>query len=384
MSANSLAGAPLSRALIVTLVVTSTLAAVTANQHLFHLPLAPHLQRDHQVYRLVAHHLVFANSAELFLGVLVLWQTSMGVERVFGTKKYASFLVITTTFSTVLSFVLLIVGSIVTRGRLNVFPAGPFAITFAILYQSHRLHPTLYTFTIFHPLLTLTDRFPVYLLAVLLALSQPPSTLLLALIGLASSAAWTADALGLKRYRLPRRVYTALSRLAPADGALDRLRRGTAVLPEEALIGGLAVGIGGLATVRDATAVTPAGVGDEPAAGRRTVRPVPDVAAPAARGGDTVAGGEVAEEADADPGPHHAPVPPPTASARPLPPISGASFLRQWQAGLTGAPEGPTAAQIAELSGIFPHHSRPAIIAALQTTGHDVTRAAEMLLSEGG
>ncbi|BGP37425.1 hypothetical protein JCM10449v2_001331 [Rhodotorula kratochvilovae] len=365
---------PSTAALLAILIVASTLAAVTASQHLFHLPLTPHLARDHQFYRLAAHHFVFANSAELFLAVLLLWQTSIGVERIFGTRKYASFLAITTALSTFLSFFLLILGSLLTRGRFNVLPAGPFAVTSAILYQSHRLHPTLYTFTLFHPLLTLSNRFPIYLLSLLLALSQPPSTLLLAFVGLASSAAWSADALRMQRWRLPRRVYNTLARLAPADQARERLRRGTAVLPEEALIGGLAVGIGGLASASVATG-TAAGAADgeglRARAGGAASAPAAAAEAPAAPAeGGTAADG--AEEADAAPASPPAPAPAPATSARALPPISGTSFLRQWQAGLTGAPEGPTAAQIAELSGIFP------------TTGHDVTRAAEMLLSEGG
>lgn len=412
--------------MILTAVVATVAAAITASQHYFHLALSPHLSRDHQLYRLVAHHFVFANSAELFLGTLVLWQTSIGVERILGTRKYAvrlsvppvpmalvthvclvqSFLAVTTAVSTIATLAVLVLASQLTRGRFNVFPSGPFAVTFAILcaplsmwaakphlttreqnrHQSHRLTPTLYTLRLFHPSLTLTTRFPVHLLSLLLASSQPPSTLLLALTGWIASTAWTHNVLGLAQYRLPRRVYRALARLSPPDGARDRIRRGTAVEHDEALVvtlaggsgvaGGLASAAGGGVDVRGLrtrrASATDAGSAPAP----ETVT-ASGAAAPVGAGEGAAPPGGAAEPSGAG-----GPVAPPAAPAatRPLPPISGASFLRQWQAGLTGAPEGPTPAcvcpvfalggattrsltrgstlwlsrQITELSGIFP------------------------------
>ncbi|GAA5854713.1 hypothetical protein JCM9279_007000 [Rhodotorula babjevae] len=369
MSATSLAGAPLSRALILASVVTSVAAAITATQHWFHLALSPHLSRDHQLYRLVAHPLLYANSAELFLGTLVLWQTSIAVERILGTRKYASFLAVTTLLSILGTFAALLAGSVVSRGRFNVIPSGPFAVTFAILHQSHRLTPTLYTFRLLHPTLTLPPRFPAYLLALLLALSQCPSTLLLALVGTAASSAWSHNALGLAQWRVPRRAYRALARLSPGDGARGRITitRGAEVEHDEALLRTLAGGNGGV------TGFASAAGGGVDVGGLRGRRPEP------VRAAEPADGGAAATAAAADPPAAPAPAP----SARPLPTISGTSFLQQWQAGLTGAPDGPTAAQIAELSGIFPHHSRQAIITALQTSGHSVSRAAELLVSEG-
>ncbi|GAA5929150.1 hypothetical protein JCM3775_006747 [Rhodotorula graminis] len=393
MSATSLAGAPLSRALILTSVVASVAAAITNSQHWFHLALSPHLSRDHQLYRLVAHPLVYASSAELFLGILVLWQTSIAVERILGTRKYASFLAVTTFLSILGTFAALVAASVVTRGRFNVFPSGPFAVTFAILHQSHRLTPTLYTFRLFHPSLVLSTRFPAYLLSLLLALSQPPSTLVLALIGLCASSAWSHNALGLAHYRIPRRVYRALSRLSPADGARARIARGTEVEHDEAMLrtlagggrGGAASGGGGVTGFASAAGggVDVGGLrGRRPGAATQAVAPatVAPAAAPVAA---PASAAEPSDDAVAAAAANAAaPAPPP--SARPLPSISGTSFLRQWQAGLTGAPDGPTPAQIAELSSIFPHHSRQAIVAALQSSAQSVSRAAELLVSEGG
>ncbi|KAJ8296500.1 DSC E3 ubiquitin ligase complex subunit 2 [Rhodotorula toruloides] len=388
MSTSSFAGAPVSKALLSVAVACSIVAAVTSTQHLFHLPLVPHLIRDHQFYRLLAHHFVYANSAELLLGTLLLWQTSAEVERLFGTRKFAvrlqpdlgaptsrltsslvpqSFLVVTTALSTAATAVTLLLGARLTRGQFNFFPSGPFAATAAILYQSHRLVPPLYHFRLFHPLLTFSNRFAIYLLAALLFTSNLPSSAILCLIGITSSLAYTSDFLSMRRYRISRRVYKSLAWIGGLvfrtdDGA--RIRRGTAVTAEEVLLQSLAAAQGGAAGA--------VGGGLEASALRslaqRAAQPAVEATAP------TPAPAETAE-------PPQTPAAP--ASTSPTTPSRAPrmGFLRQWQAGLTGAPEGPTAAQIAELTAIFPHHTRQAIVTALQENELDVTRAAEALLA---
>lgn len=82
-------GAPVSKGLVIGLGTCTILAAVTARQHLFSIPLSPHLTRDWQLWRLPAHHLVFANSSEMFIATLILVYTSVAIERNMGTLKYA-------------------------------------------------------------------------------------------------------------------------------------------------------------------------------------------------------------------------------------------------------------------------------------------------------
>ncbi|BGP29401.1 hypothetical protein JCM10296v2_001140 [Rhodotorula toruloides] len=368
MSMSSFAGAPVSKALLTVTVACSIVAAVTSTQHLFHLTLVPHLLRDHQFYRLIAHHFVYANSAELLLGTLLLWQTSAEVERLFGTRKFANFVTITTAFSTVATAVALLLGARLSRGQFNSFPSGPFAATAAVLYQSHRLVPPLYHFRLFHPLLTFSNRFAVYLLAVLLFTSNLPSSAVLGVIGVSSSLAYTSDFLSMRRYRTSRRVYKSLARigglvLRTDDGT--QIRRGTAVTAEEVLLQALAAAQGGAAGA--------VGGGLEASALRgltqRAAQPAPEEATAVAP-----APAEAAEPAESPAAP--TPAAPTTPSRAPR-----MGFLRQWQAGLTGAPEGPTAAQIAELTAIFPHYTRQAIVTALQENELDVTRAAEALLA---
>lgn len=66
----------------------TVLAAASSRTYLFDVPLSPHLTRDHQLWRLLSHHLAFANSSELFLATILLFNTSVPVERTFGSRKY--------------------------------------------------------------------------------------------------------------------------------------------------------------------------------------------------------------------------------------------------------------------------------------------------------
>ncbi|POY76021.1 hypothetical protein BMF94_0744 [Rhodotorula taiwanensis] len=450
MSASSFAGAPLSKAIVLSTVALSVLAAAASFQHHLALSLAPHLTRDHQLYRLVTHHLAYANSSELLLGTLVLWQTSPGLERLFGTRKFAasdflpacalsrhpadlataqSFIVITTVIATLLEVVALGLGWRLSKGTLNSFPSGPFALVSAIAWQSHRLVPTLYHFRLFHAVLTLSNRFPTYLLWTLFTLSEPPSaTLLPSLCGLVTSIAYSSNLLSLKDYRLPRRFYHACARVGARVFGSDaasraRVRRGTAVTAEEALLqsvaasalagpmmggargnggggGGGGGGVNGLAGGMDAsilrsmgratrqqeaaaaTAAAAARAGGGRSPSTTATLPSTEVERLSATAADSTLPASPQAESGATPAGAGAaaavgPARPPSLSR-----LTGASFLREWQAGLTGAPEGPSAAQINELTSIFPHHTRHAIVAALLQSELDTSRAAEILLAQ--
>lgn len=115
--------------LLIGIVLSSVSAAVLSRQYYFNLPITPHLTRDHQYWRLVSHHLAFTNSSELFLGTLLLWFTSLPVERMLGSRKYASFLLAMLLIQTILeTLALLLFGKL----GLTYLPAGPFGIVFAI------------------------------------------------------------------------------------------------------------------------------------------------------------------------------------------------------------------------------------------------------------
>jgi hypothetical protein len=102
-----------------------------------------------------------------------------------------------------------------TFGVLNYLPAGPTPIIFAILVQYHAIIPHIYKYRLALSTappanddfvgLTFTDKSYRYLLAVQLALSQWPGSLLGATVGWLVGYAWRNDLLpsALTRWRVP-------------------------------------------------------------------------------------------------------------------------------------------------------------------------------------
>lgn len=69
----------------------SLLAAVTTTQHYFNAPVYghPHIFRDHQFWRFATRWFAWTNTTEVVLSVLVLWYSSLEVERLWGSRKFA-------------------------------------------------------------------------------------------------------------------------------------------------------------------------------------------------------------------------------------------------------------------------------------------------------
>ncbi|ORY90751.1 hypothetical protein BCR35DRAFT_274736 [Leucosporidium creatinivorum] len=350
------AGAPVSKGLIIVLCFCSILAAIASRQYLFNVPLSPHLTRDRQLWRLPIHHLVFANSSELFLGVLLLFYTSVPVERSFGSRKFASFLVVNAGLATVIEFVALILGS---RLGFHTIPAGPFAIIFSIFFQSRRLIPTSFHWKVFG--VEITNRIAGYVLAVQLISSQPPASIVVSLIGVLSSQLYLSNFLSIRHYRISQRLTDLLARLfAPLLGDEPTPRRPIAATQRDMIMANPVVAFPNSGAFMRATGIATAA----PPATAAQRRPA------------TTTG-------SASPATAAAPVPPPpsnTTPSVPQPSPATPGFVQQWAQGITGAQSAPTAAQIAELSAIFPDQPREAVINALQRNQLDVSRAAAALL----
>ncbi|TFY69180.1 hypothetical protein EVG20_g3250 [Dentipellis fragilis] len=164
-----------------------------------------------------------------------------------------------------------------------------------------------------------------------LALSQPWSTPIVALIGLLSGALYRSDLVGLKTYRLPPWFVRASSRiLLPLVGTTRGPRRTNRALPENRVV------------VDEGEVVT-------------TARPSRQTAAATAAG---AAGG---------PG--------------------STSVMREWVNELTGRAERastglrvPSEAEITQLMAMFPDVQRDVVVAALQRSSN-IEGAVETLLS---
>ncbi|PCH40949.1 hypothetical protein WOLCODRAFT_137098 [Wolfiporia cocos MD-104 SS10] len=229
----SFENARITEGLIVALALTSVTSGIFDVKHYIHLQLVPHISRYHQYWRLFTHHFACANSSDMLLTTLLLYNTGVHIERSFGSAKYASFIIVTMLVSTITTFLsLLLLHTSPTVGNLfNYIPCGPFAIVYSILYQHVRLVPQAYQWRLFG--LTVNDKATTYLLAAQLAISHFPSTMLPISMGILSGYIYRSDLLQLKSWRVPHRLQRFVeSWLAPLYGERRAVRRTIRVFPE--------------------------------------------------------------------------------------------------------------------------------------------------------
>ncbi|KZV76017.1 hypothetical protein PENSPDRAFT_646568 [Peniophora sp. CONT] len=333
----SLQYAPVTKGLMIAGGLASLMVAIFDVKHYFHLQLVPHLSRDHQYWRLLTHHLVYANSSELFIWELLLYNVGVNVERSFGSAKYASYLWISMLVSTILEFTTLLVFH--RSSGFNRFPPGPTALIFSIAWQYYRLVPSIYRFSIFG--VVLTDRVFPFLLASQLAISQPWASTALALIGLLTGAIYRSDVVSLKRFRLPPSLLRLSSKyLLPLVGEMRPPQRLSRALPDEST----------------ASSAPAAEAEPEPIT---TARPQP---------------------------PSESEAPSPATATREEGTGSSRSVMREWVNELTGRTERastgirvPSEAEISQVMSMFPELQRDVVVGALQRSSN-IEGAVETLL----
>jgi len=328
--------APVTKGIMMAVAVSSVVVAIFDVKYKFHLQLVPHLSRDHQYWRLLAHHAAFSNSSELFLWELILYNIGINIERQFGGVKYASFLVVSTLLVTVLELLSLLALH-QFDSSFNAIPSGPVGLAFSLLYQFFSLVPATYHFRVFG--IAFSNKAFAYALALQLAFSQPWSTTLAAALGFVAGALYRSDIASLKSYRLPPWFVRLSSHyLLSLVGETRAVRRTTRAFPATEM------------------SETTSRLEDEVI----TTAPTPRTE-PSAR--STTNSSRAAAE---QPGP---------------------SVMREWVNELTGrvdrASTGmrvPTEAEISQLANIFPDLQRDVIVAALQRSAN-IEGAVETLLS---
>ncbi|GMK57803.1 hypothetical protein CspeluHIS016_0406370 [Cutaneotrichosporon spelunceum] len=337
--------AGVTKGIMVVLGITTLTISLLGAKPYAHLQLVPHITKYRQYFRVPLHPFAFANSTELLVGELLLYHVGRGIERSFGARKYASFAVVSTAMSAVLCCTALV---FLHRFGLNVVPAGPYGLIFALLWQYTRTVPSLYTFKVCG--IGFSSKMFVYILAAQLASSWMPGSILAALAGLVTGYLYRTDTpfllpslsrprrlwRPLKAYRIPDSVFRLLERIfSPLVGSSTAPRRSTRVLPGQVRDGreGFEGGIRGLLAAR-------AGL-DTPARAPET-------------GTTQTPGGRGARAA-----------------------------VGEWVTGRGGA-RAPTEAEITAISSMFPNLSRDAIVQALQRHDYNTALAVEALLEQGG
>ncbi|KAI7865910.1 hypothetical protein BDF14DRAFT_1819181 [Spinellus fusiger] len=310
------------KALVLWIGVCSLLGSLFQQKILFHLQLYPHLTVHHQLWRCVSSHSAFGSSSDLLYGLLVLY-TMRVVEQWYGSAKYAAFVFFAVVVSTALEICALAVGAFWGWERI---PGGPYALLFAMLYQYYVLIPVVYRFKVFG--IVLSNKTPLYVLALELALSQGFHTLVPSLCGALAGLLYRVNVAHIRQWRFPSTAnYGAVRWIQPWLSA-PPLLRSTMTMPVQQASVGYAV----------ERLVSAAGLGTRPA--QRTPSAVPEEN-PVRAYLDTLTGRTAADS------------------------------------GLTPPPE----EHVTMLSTMFPEHPPEAITRALAAAHNDPNRAVEVMLN---
>lgn len=180
---------------------SSVIVSTFGKKYLCHLQLVPHITRDHQFWRLISRNLAFTSSIDLFVAILVLYNTSITLERRYGTAKFVSFAITASFFGTALEVACLIVLRYLNIG-ITSLPAGPFTFIFALLYNYSRSVPSAYTYKVFGA--SFNSKSLLYLLSAQLVFASPPNSIVSATCGLLAGILYRSNVLGSRSWRIPK------------------------------------------------------------------------------------------------------------------------------------------------------------------------------------
>ncbi|KAI9932973.1 hypothetical protein ASPWEDRAFT_33984 [Aspergillus wentii DTO 134E9] len=228
MHTSGLTNAPISKILLIYTIASSIALSILDIKHLASIHVSPHLWQYGQFWRaLIWQGAGFANSTEALFAAMLAYHLRV-VERAWGKRKMATFLLSTLPYTTLLPPLLLaLVLRPLTLNTLNYLPSGPTATMFALLAQYHASIPHTFRYRIATTTssstetkpptdtspsspngttastpsssssltLLLSDKSTTYLIASQLALSQFPTMLLPSLVGWFVGLAWRAELL---------------------------------------------------------------------------------------------------------------------------------------------------------------------------------------------
>ncbi|KAL4965097.1 protein dscB [Aspergillus stella-maris] len=231
MQTSGLTNTPLTKTLLIYTIASSIALSLFDIKHLSSIQINPHLFSYGQFWRCAIWQVAgFANSTEALFAALLVYHLRV-VERAWGGRKVATFILSTLPYTTLLPPLLLtLVIRPLSLGKINYLPSGPTGTIFALLAQYHASIPSTYRYTISTSTsdpspslspssssspstpsqpdaqtnssslkkslsLPLTSKSTTYLIAIQLALSQVPYMLLPAITGWIVGLAWRAELL---------------------------------------------------------------------------------------------------------------------------------------------------------------------------------------------
>ncbi|KAF1930106.1 uncharacterized protein M421DRAFT_59265 [Didymella exigua CBS 183.55] len=224
MISSGFTNAPVSQFLVFGTVIGSLVASLTDTRYYLPIAVVPHIWGYGQLWRVLTWGWVWTNSTEVLFGVLGFYQLRV-VERLWGSRKFLSFIIATLPYTTLLPPLLLtFVLRPLTLGYVNYLPSGPTAMLFALLANYYAAIPYTYKYrispstpspsssstatqqatSVWSRSLTVTSKATSYIAPFQLALSQFPGSLLAAAVGWAVGTAYRRDLLpGAYAWRVP-------------------------------------------------------------------------------------------------------------------------------------------------------------------------------------
>ncbi|PYH96476.1 hypothetical protein BO71DRAFT_482062 [Aspergillus ellipticus CBS 707.79] len=149
MLTSGLTNAPVTKALLIYTIASSIALAIFDLKHLTSIHVAPHIWQYGQFWRMLVWQVAgFANSTEALFAAMLAYHLRV-VERSWGKRKFATFLLTTLPYTTILPPLLLIlVLRPLSLGTLNYLPSGPVATVFALLAQYHAAVPRTFSYRV--------------------------------------------------------------------------------------------------------------------------------------------------------------------------------------------------------------------------------------------
>ncbi|KAK4101947.1 hypothetical protein N658DRAFT_495888 [Parathielavia hyrcaniae] len=214
----SFASTPVTRSLVLGTVGFSIAASLFDIKHYFYISVGTHILQYRQTWRALIWQLCYTNSSEVLFAAMALYNLRV-VEQQWGSRKFASFVLVSGLLTSLIPPVLLtVIFRPLSWGLFDFLPAGPTPIIFAILAQYHAMVPHIYQYKVALstgaptgngqddvPALIFSDKSTKYLMALQLALFQWPGSLLGAGVGWLVGYAWRSELLpgALSRWRVP-------------------------------------------------------------------------------------------------------------------------------------------------------------------------------------
>lgn len=88
MLASGFSHAPVSKALVIGVVISSLLATITDTKYYFWIEVRPHLLDYRQLWRLLTWQACYTNSTEVLFAAMTFYHLRM-IERLWGSRKFA-------------------------------------------------------------------------------------------------------------------------------------------------------------------------------------------------------------------------------------------------------------------------------------------------------